>query len=105
MAKKTTSMTSTIVIDKCELKEFNKILKRKTASPDYNRDGVIIAYTAKFRNGFEADIKVCNGDGPYVDPVLFDERGHEVVVNDVAEQLQGKYIFEYDGVTYNVIVK
>ena len=60
--------------------------------------------TTKFRDSkIEADIKICNGDGPYLDAVLFDE-GHEVAVLDVGDMIQDEYIFEYNDAIYKVLV-
>ena len=59
-------------------------------------DGEDIAYsvTVEFEDGYFADIKVCNGEPPYVDPVLFDPRGCEVAVGDAdAVCLEGDYHF------------
>lgn len=65
----------------------------------FDHDGTIETFTVKFGAVIEADIKVCNGDTPYVDPVLF-ENGCEVQVLDPAEDLLGTYEFEYAGVKY-----
>ena len=56
-------------------------------------DGVVKTYTARFSNGWQADIKVCNAEtengGPYVDPVLFDEWGCEQCIGEVGDD---KYV-------------
>lgn len=97
-------MIKTIKIPSSELKEMNQILSRTEKSPDYKDATTIKSYTANFGNGIEADIKVVNGDGPYVDPVLFKD-GYEVnTLQDPSECLDGEYIFEYKNVTYTVIV-
>ena len=72
----------------------------------YQRDETI-TLTAKFDNGYEADIKtvICEEDSPYVDPVLFNPFGSEVCASGVEEgPIQGEYVFESDSDTYTVIV-
>lgn len=72
------------------------VLDSNTSDPEYDKDGVIDRFTAVFGGGWEADIKVCNGDGPYIDPVLFKD-GHEVNVLEVREALLGDYVFRGEG--------
>lgn len=60
--------------------------------PDCGRDEIIFKSTAVFKNGIEADIKVCNGDTPYVDPVLFDD-GSQACTLEVTDSFFGEYIF------------
>lgn len=67
-------------------------LNRSTSDPEHDHDGVIDRFSARFGGGWEADIKACNGDSPYVDPVLF-FNGNEVQVLDVRENLCGTYEF------------
>lgn len=70
--------------------------------PDYKDGAVIATFIATFENGYEADIKVCNGDTPYVDNVLFDSNGNELDCPEIAETLLGKYEFEAEGDTFEV---
>lgn len=72
--------------------------------PDYKDSAVIATVTAQFDNGYQADIKVCNGDTPYVDNVLFDKDGDELHCPDISESLLGQYEFEHDGDTFEVDV-
>lgn len=98
-------MDKVIKVEKKELKEMNSILSRTEKHPDYKDATTIKVYTAKFENGIEADIKVVNGDGPYVDPVLFKD-GYEIqCLQDPSERLDGEYIFEYKNQTYRVLVE
>jgi hypothetical protein len=99
----------TIPVD--ELKEMEAILATSEGShPDYGSADVIETYSAIFENGVVADIKVCNGDTPYVDNVLFapDKTNpcylSEVDVPEIAETLEGEYHFEYAGDQYIVDV-
>ena len=66
-------------------------------------DSVVETFTAKFSDGFEADIKVCAGiDNFYIDPVLFYKNGYEACVLDPCGELLGEYIFECDNKEYIV---
>lgn len=97
--------TQTIKVSSDELKEMNSLLKQTERSPDYKDATTIKTYTAKFGNNIEADIKVVNGDGPYVDPVLFDNGSEVCCLQDPSENLDGEYIFEYKNKTYTVLVQ
>ena len=55
--------------------------------------------TTQFVNGVEVDVKVCNGDTPYVDVVWF-RNGHEVMVEEPSDDLFGESVFEHDGIEY-----
>ncbi len=94
--------TERITISKDELKDIKRLLRRKTE--DKNVGDVPYTYTVRFSNGMEADIKVCNGNSPYVDAVLFKD-GSEVSVLDVSENILGLYDFKYKNDTYLVIVE
>lgn len=85
-----------------EMKEILEI--KEGRHPDYKDGAVIATVTAVFENGYQADIKVCNGDTPYVDNVLFDENGCELDCPDISESLLGEYEFEVDGDTFEVEV-
>jgi hypothetical protein len=100
--------TATIQIPKAEAKHFEKILKMNSYYPDTPKDGIISTFTTTFDNGYEVDIKICNGDsqgGPYIDPVLFDKDGIELCVIEVEDTLLGEYLFYYDDETYQVLVE
>ncbi len=102
-----------IHIPRQELEEMENILSiTEGHHPEYGSDEVIKTYTAHFPNGMVADIKVCNGDTPYVDNVLFEptiENGTtylvEVCVPEIAESLEGEYYFNHEGIEYVVDVK
>lgn len=95
--------TQNILVDRRILEVMNGFLQCEERIPDEPKD-VIQTFTCIFNDGFEADIKVCNGDGPYVDSVLFDPDGTEVQVLDVGDQLDGVYQFEYGHKLYIVQV-
>ena len=54
---------------------------------------VLGEFTIKFPDGYEADIKVCDGDSRWVDSVLFDDLGHEVQVLEPSDSILGEYPF------------
>lgn len=94
----------TIKIRKKEAEKMERILSIEEGHyPDYDSDTVIKTYTAKFSNGFEADIKVCNGDTPFV--VLSNEKGIEICVGKVKDTLLGEYHFEYGEDVFVVTVE
>ena len=93
----------TIIVPKSELDEMNRLLAMPTI-PDAGPDEVIKVYTAQFHDGTEIDIKVCNAEPPFVDPVMFQD-GNEVKVMEVADEVDGEYVFDLEGDTFVVIVK
>jgi hypothetical protein len=95
------SQTETIEIPKKELDVLNKMLESQEEIRD--EPDVIETYTARFTDGYEADIKVCNGDGPYVDAVLFLD-GSEVCVLEASDQVDGIYQFHHMNRSFCVIV-
>jgi hypothetical protein len=82
-----------------ELKEMQEFLDGKGD----NKEDTIVTYTAKFNDGIEADIKVCNGDTPFVDAVLFED-GHQIAVLEVEDTLEGEYNFIIDPDCYCVFI-
>jgi len=69
----------------------------KGAEYRYDTEEVPCIFTVRFDNGFESDIKVVNADPPYIDAVLFDNFGNELMCLDPwFEQVDGYYEFEYD---------
>lgn len=85
-------------------------------SEDYGSDQVIQTFSSTFETpygGYGVDIKVCNGDTPYIDPVLFEIINHDGLNNwyeiyplDVEDTLLGSYEFEHevDGVEFTLEV-
>lgn len=94
-----------IHVSKKLLTELNTILERDTFLPDADEDGVIQTFTANFGDGWEADIKLCNGDGPYVDAVLFYHGSEVTCLEPSFDRLDGEYIFESDGQTFTVTIE
>lgn len=87
------------------VKEINEFLREKDTSTTFKNGSTYWTFTHKFADGYEADIKVVSGDGPYVDPVLFDNEGREMCVGDVSDQLDGEYIWYTDEKQYTLKVQ
>ena len=92
------------------LNVFYEIENHLLNSQEFDQAGneeTIKTFTAKFKNGKEADIKICNAPkdegGPYIDSVLFDENGNEIALLDVGESLIEEFVFEYNADFYQVI--
>lgn len=98
---------SIIEIPADEVLQMQQILDIKEgASEEHGRDEIIKTYSTSFYTAFGnfgVDIKVCNGDTPYVDPVLFQiiedethgEAWAEIYPLDVCDELVGTYEFEH----------
>ena len=98
------NITKTILIPSDELKEMQEFLE----SAGEDKVDTIKTYTANFgdrgEGEIEVDIKVCQGDPPFVDAVLFQD-GHEVGCLEPEGDLVGEYIFSsFLKDTYTVIV-
>jgi len=93
-----------IEISKTEADAMQKILDLQYSGPECDRDGLFATYSAEFGDGWEADIKVCNGDGPYIDAILFHD-GHQAQVLDISEKLVGEFRFVVEGTEYIVEIK
>lgn len=93
-----------IHIPSAKKSKLRSILNRKTAHPDYDQDGVIAILTANFPSGHQVDIKVCNGDGPYIDAVLFAPSGNQIGEGLVPESITGEFIFQAGDERFQVTV-
>ena len=84
--------------------ECNRLLDGPCVT-DTKRDAVLQKFSIPFGNGYEADIKVCNGgSGPWIDAVLFDGRGCEVAVTEPGGgPIEGEYVWQV-GDTYTLIL-
>ena len=97
-------MTKVKIIPPHLAKELQKILDiREGYYTEMGRDDVIHVEHIYFGNGVGADIKVCNGDTPYVDAVLFDN--NQEVMMLVSDTILGEYCFEYKGEEYKAILR
>jgi hypothetical protein len=102
--KETINMTdcvkrATIELPAHQLQSLQEFLD----SPGEDRVATLATFTADFGNGIEADIKVCQGDPPFVDAVLFDN-GCEVCLREVSDRLEGEYLFDHAGQQYQVTI-
>ena len=104
-------MTRELQISKKDADFYDKLMdmtgKQIYDKYGYKRDETF-THTAKFENGFEADIKlvICDEDEyPYVEAVLF-ENGHERACSDgTGDSMLGKWYLPYNGTEYEVNVK
>ena len=102
------SINRTIKISNAEMNVINDLLAL-TGDEIYQKYGYkrddVIAHTAKFPNGIEADIKlVIEDEHPYTEGVLF-RNGVELTCTDPDEEYEGEWDFTYDGVEYIVSVE
>ena len=77
--------TATLYMGKKAIKEWNKAASGKRVE-DRGSDEVMERVTAKFKNGAFVDLKLVNGDTPYIDPMLFDKAGNERALLDVGDE-------------------
>jgi len=85
--------TQTIQVPADDIAKVNEILQRGEFVDEVSRDEVFCFQSLSFEDGIEVDIKVCNGDPPFVDAVLFKD-GHEIsVVQPDGDTLDGEYHF------------
>jgi len=98
--------TATIKVPKEKAVELQQFL-------DGNGEGTmntVETFTAGFPHtessgSVEIDIKVCDGDSPFVDPVMFQD-GSEVGCLECADELLGEYVFSgFLKDTFTVIVE
>ena len=89
------NIVETLCIKRQKVEFWNEVLAG-AAVEDADRDGVLETFTVKFPGtDYEADIKIVNGDpSPYVDAVLFDSGAEVCVIPDVADKLDGEYVFD-----------
>lgn len=100
-----TNKTETIKVPSTEADIIQRWLDSEKPISEAGRCEVVTTYTAKFGDGIEADIKVCNSESsPYIDAVLFED-GFEIGLLDVSDVLLGEYIFIVDDNTYTVLVE
>lgn len=98
-------LTKTIKIPQQQVDEINKVLAAGEPDTQSDKDGTIYVFSVSFGNGYEVDIKVCNGDPPYIDPVLFLNGSDACILEPDAESIEGEYEFDHDGQKFVVIVE
>ena len=95
---------ATVSIPMSAAREVNNILQSDQMDP--TGEDVVYSCTVTFDDGCSADIKVCNGEPPYIDPVLFDRQGHEVcLIESIACRIEGDYHWWHDGKQYIATVR
>ena len=95
----------TMQISADQLSDANEILQRTEFVEDAGRDEVFYSFSVPFGDGIEVDIKVCNGDGPFVDAILFHNWSEVCVMEPCFESLDGEYHFYYEDNEYVVFVE
>ena len=96
----------TISVSLEEMKTINKLLKTGYDNNGKWTEDDMQSYTAKFDNGFFADIKICGADEdlPWTEMVLFNQDGGECCCTDCSDEFEGEWELEYNGDIYRVIV-
>jgi len=79
----------------------HQFLGRSTADPECEDTPLTKSAAFTLCPGLEVDVKLCNGDSPYVDPVLF-FNGSEVECLNPDDTLEGQYDFIFEGKLYRV---
>jgi len=88
-----------IKIPKDRVAEVNRLNSMKAEDGlverlGYYKDTLMDVFSARFDNGYEADLRFCAGDTNFfIDPVLFDEDGLELNVLDCADDILGTFEF------------
>jgi hypothetical protein len=59
-----------------------------------DQDDIPLVVTAKFEDGYRAEIRCCNDEPPYVDSILFDPEGQEVLTPGRRNNIEGEYCFK-----------
>ena len=94
-----------LIVEAHVLQEMNRILDGPGLE-DTDRDGIVQMFTGQFDDGCFADIKVCNGDTPWIDAVLFDPHGSEIALVEPQDgPFEGEYEWEVDGRTYRLVLR
>lgn len=76
---------------------------------DCEQAAPVFVWTAKFPNGFEADVKVVSASNPEEEPcwceaVLFDDKGVEIMCSEPSDEPWDEWSFEHAGIEYVVNV-
>ena len=95
-----------LLIEKEEADLYQEILDIKQGSyPGAGPDSTIQTYTVDFGMGFELDIKICNGESPYIDIVLFKARKEVVYSPKISNSLLAHYKVEHNGFEFIAILE
>lgn len=94
--------TKVIKIEEARARELQLILDSGRLYDGVKSAEVIDKFTADFKKGFSVDIKVVNGEPPYIDAILF-KNGCEVYMLEAHEEfLLGAYVFECEHEKFQV---
>jgi len=94
-----------LYVAQAELDRLNKILRRMAPSPLYKDAEIVETMTEHFSDGFEIDVKICNGTPPYIDAILF-KNGQELnVMEACTAPLEGEYTLEYGDTRYTLSIE
>lgn len=98
-----------VFIKEEKLKKLNYLLSLEEEDIErlgYDKDGIIEVFTACFSDGIQADIKVCSGTHNFfIDPVLFNKNGGQMMVLDTEDDLLGEYVFKCEDAIYVVDIQ
>lgn len=113
--KERSVFTKTIFVEQDVLEEMQRILDIEEGhAKEYDKDAVIKTFSTVFDTPYRkyaVEIKVCNGDTPYVDPIVYEvveEDGrnywHEIFALEPSDDLEGEYTFEIEEKDFSVTV-
>ena len=84
---------ATIKIPKEDLDYYETVLSGGGNQEEDWYEDMVESFTAKFENGYEADVKVVGADEdcPWAEAVLFTPEGYEVGCSDVEDSISGDW--------------
>lgn len=94
-------MIKVIIVETPMLKLLQAVLVAGIKVEEHS--DTIAAFSADFGDGIEAEIKVCNGEPPFVDAVLYHD-GNEVAQAGPSDALEELFSFTYGGEQYMAVV-
>ena len=105
--------TENIYFTKKHIDFVNKLGKTNLKEEDFSKHNLLkfsccFFDSVIFKNGYQADIKVCSGDigdSVWCEMVLFDKDSNELSCTDVRETIDGEWELEYKGDVYKVYVE
>jgi hypothetical protein len=97
--------SGSFIITKAEHETFLKALAIKEGYLDgHGRCDPIIVKTVRFQNGNEIDFKLCNGDTPWCEMVLFDDRGSELTCSEPFSDINTTQELTFGDEVYSIVV-
>ena len=96
----------TIKVKKEQAEKFQALLNMEEVDFEglgVEEDAILASFTTVFNNGFFIDINVCSGQhNCWVDAILHDIDGQEVVLDEPSDELLGPVSFTYEEHEYCV---